>query len=151
MPGPTGATGEDGEVPTTALTTRWRLDFDSPRPIYLQIIDEVKRAVARQELRPGDRVPSQREMAQMLRVNPNTVQRAFREMEAMGLLETVRGEGTFVRSDPGLLRRLRTEMAEAAVRQFVQEVQALGLGEHEAVELVRAAFRGQAFEAERSI
>lgn len=87
----------------------------------------------------------------MLRVNPNTVQRAFREMEAMGLLETVRGEGTFVCSDPGLLRRVRTEMAEAAVRQFVQEMRALGLGEHEAVEWVRAAFRAQALEAERSI
>ena len=99
--------------------------------------------MARQELRPGDKIPSQREMAQMLRVNPNTVQRAFREMEAMGLVETLRGEGTFVRSDPGLLRRLRSEMAAAAVRQFVQEVQALGLDETEVIALVRAAFRGE--------
>ncbi len=125
------------------MTGGWRVDFDSPRPIYLQIVDEVKRAVARQALRPGDRIPSQRDLAQTLRVNPNTVQRAFREMEALGLVETVRGEGTFVRNDPRLLQMLRTEMARAAVRDFVREVRALGMDEEEVVALVRAAFRGE--------
>ncbi|NLG68807.1 MAG: GntR family transcriptional regulator [Firmicutes bacterium] len=124
-------------------TGGWQVDFDSPRPIYLQIVDEVKRAVARQALRPGDRIPSQRDLAQTLRVNPNKVQRAFREMEALGLVETVRGEGTFVRNDPRLLQMLRTEMARAAVRDFVREVRALGMDEEEVVALVRAAFRGE--------
>lgn len=142
----TGAGGpspglEEGSA--TAELDRWRVDFDSPRPIYLQIIDEVKRAVARGALRPGDRLPSQRELAQSLRVNPNTVQRAFREMEVMGLVETVRGEGTFVRADPGRLKRLREELAASAVRQFVQEVRALGLEEAEVLALVRAALKGE--------
>lgn len=135
------------EVTQTIATMEWRIDVESPRPIYLQIIDEVKRAVARRALHAGDRIPSQRELAQILRVNPNTVQRAFREMEVLGLVETARGEGTFVRDNPGLLMELRSEMAKDAVRGFVREIWGLGLGEEEAVQLVRSAFREQAGEA----
>lgn len=120
----------------TLIGLRFRLDFESTRPIYLQIIDEVKRAVARGDLEPGDRLPSQRELAELARVNPNTVQRAFREMEVTGLVETLRGQGTFLRNDPGLLGQIRLEMAEVAVRQFVHEMRRLGLGVVEAVGLV---------------
>ncbi|WP_324716503.1 GntR family transcriptional regulator [Carboxydochorda subterranea] len=123
--------------------------MESPRPIYLQIIDEVKRAMARRDLLPGDRIPSQRELAQMLRVNPNTVQRAFREMEVLGLVETVRGEGTFVRDDPALLSQVRSEMARQAVAHFVKQIRGLGFAEEEAVSMVRAAFRQSEPEGDR--
>ncbi|MBE3599749.1 MAG: GntR family transcriptional regulator [Limnochordaceae bacterium] len=126
------------------------MDVESPRPIYLQIIDEVKRAMARRDLLPGDRIPSQRELAQMLRVNPNTVQRAFREMEVLGLVETVRGEGTFVRDDPALLSQVRSEMAQQAVAHFVKQIRGLGFAEEEAVSMVRAAFRQSEPEGDRS-
>ncbi|MEW6045466.1 MAG: GntR family transcriptional regulator [Bacillota bacterium] len=125
----------------TIVALDWRIDVESPRPIYLQIIDEMKRAVARRALRPGGRIPSQRELAQILRVNPNTVQRAFREMEVLGLVETARGEGTFVRDNRALRARLRSEMARDAVLAFVREIRGLGIGEDEAVEMVRGAFR----------
>lgn len=115
----------------------FRLDFESTRPIYLQIIDEVKRAVARGHLQPGDKLPSQRELAELARVNPNTVQRAFREMEVTGLVETLRGQGTFLRNDPGLIQEVRLEMAQMAVVQFVHEMQRLGLDVAEAIGLVR--------------
>ncbi len=118
-----------------------KLDFDSTRPIYMQIIDEVKRAVARNFLKPGGKLPSQRELAQAARVNPNTVQRAYREMEAMGLVETRRGEGTYIREDEGLLATLKSEMAQAAVDSFVRQVIALGLGEAEVVGLVTNLYR----------
>ena len=55
------------------------LNFDLAKPIYLQIIDEIKRAIARGEILPGDRIPSIREMAEQIKVNPNTVQRAYNE------------------------------------------------------------------------
>lgn len=114
-----------------------RLSFDPERPIYQQIIDEFKRAVARGELKPGDRIPSQRDLALQARVNPNTVQRAYREMEWMGLVETVRGQGTFVSGEPSLLARLRAEMAEEAVRRFVGEMRALGFVPEEILDWVR--------------
>lgn len=121
------------------------MDLHSPRPIYVQIIDEIKRAVARRQLQPGDRLPSQRDVAQMARVNPNTVQRAFREMEVMGLVETVRGQGTFIRNDPALLEQVRGEMAQAAVSGFVREMAALGFGLQEAMAIVKEAWQTNEF------
>lgn len=121
------------------------MDLNSPRPIYVQIIDEIKRAVARRQLQPGDRLPSQRDVAQMARVNPNTVQRAFREMEVMGLVETVRGQGTFIRNDPALLEQVRGEMAQAAVSSFVREMAALGFGLQEAMAIVKEAWQTNEF------
>ena len=63
----------------------------------------------------------------MSQVNPNTVQRAYQEMEREGLTETLRGQGTFIRNDPALLQNIRTEMAQAAIRQFIEEMRELGI------------------------
>lgn len=112
-----------------------QLRFDPERPIYQQIIDEFKRAIARGELAPGDRVPSQRDLATQARVNPNTVQRAYREMEWLGLVETLRGQGTFVTQEPTLLASLRAEMAADAVRRFVTEMRGLGFATEEILQL----------------
>ena len=72
-----------------------QLNFDSSRPIYLQMVDEVKKALVRGELSPGDKIPSLKERAQMSKVNPNTVQRAYQEMERERLTETLRGARYF--------------------------------------------------------
>ena len=96
-----------------------QLRLDQHSPIYQQIIDEFKRAIARGELKPGDRIPSQRELASMVQVNPNTVQRAYREMGQLGITETLRGQGTFVTQDAGLVDSVRREMAERALVSFV--------------------------------
>lgn len=105
-----------------------RLEFDPSRPIYQQIIDEFKRAIARGDLNPGERIPAQRELAQAAGVNPNTVQRAYREMEHMGIVETLRGQGTFIRQDTEILDSIRDEMAQIAVDSFVDEMRGLGYG-----------------------
>ena len=114
------------------------LNFNSPVPIYQQMVDEVKKALARGELSPGDKIPSLKERAQMSKVNPNTVQRAYQEMEREGLTETLRGQGTFIRNDPALLVQIRTEMAQAAVRQFIGEMRELGLQTEEIERILRS-------------
>lgn len=114
-----------------------QLNFNSPKPIYLQMVDEVKKALARGELSPGDKIPSHKERAQMSQVNPNTVQRAYQEMEREGLTETLRGQGTFVRNDPALLLRIRTEMAQTAILHFIGEMRSLGIGPAETERLLR--------------
>lgn len=111
-----------------------QLNFNSPKPIYLQMVDEVKKALVRGELAPGDKIPSLKERAQMSNVNPNTVQRAYQEMEREGLTETLRGQGTFIRNDPALLLHIRTEMAHTAVMHFIEEMRGLGI---EAAEIER--------------
>lgn len=112
-----------------------QLEFDPSLPIYQQIIDEFRRAIARGQLAPGDRIMSQRELAQKARVSPNTAKRAYREMEQMGLTETVRGQGSFVRRDPTLIQSLREEMAQGAIRQFIAEMRALGFSDEQVIEM----------------
>lgn len=117
--------------------------LDPSRPIYMQIIERVKEALARGVLSPGDQIPSQRELAQLIRVNPNTVQRAYREMEHMGLVETARGTGTFITLDPSRVAELREEMAQEALAQFLRTLRDLGFSDAEIARRVHAALNGQ--------
>ena len=118
------------------------LDFTSSRPIYSQIIHQFSKAVARGDLAPGDRVPSQRELAEQAKVNPNTVQRAYREMEQMELVETLRGQGTFITNRPDLHDKLRSELAAQAVKAFLDEMNSLGLKGEDVVRMVQEGFGG---------
>ena len=102
------------------------MNFDATQPIYRQIIDDFKKKMIRGELKHGDRIPSQREYAEMAQVNPNTVQRAYREMEAMHMVETLRGQGTFVSADQEMLARMKEEMAQSILNYFISEMNALG-------------------------
>jgi len=102
------------------------VNFDATQPIYRQIIDDFKKKMIRGELKHGDRIPSQREYAEMAQVNPNTVQRAYREMEAMHMVETLRGQGTFVSADQEMLARMKEEMAQSILNYFISEMNALG-------------------------
>jgi GntR family transcriptional regulator len=77
---------------------RIRLDGDSGVPLYRQIIDQVRLGVASAALRAGDQLPTVRQLAVDLSINPNTVVRAYRELELGGLLESNQGTGTFIRS-----------------------------------------------------
>lgn len=76
-----------------------QLDFSDKRPIYEQIKDRIKKLILTGALKPGEKVYSVREMAQMLSINPNTIQKAFRELETEGYIHTVQGKGSFVVSD----------------------------------------------------
>jgi GntR family transcriptional regulator len=78
----------------------FRLNLDSGVPVYRQIIDQVHAGRASGELRPGERLPTVRQLAVDLKVNPNTVVRAYRELELTGFLTTHQGTGTFVTQAP---------------------------------------------------
>ena len=72
------------------------LDYRDAKPIYIQIIDNIRSQIAADVLQPGDKLPSVREMAAQLSINPNTIQRAYREMEQQGIIQTLPGKGCFV-------------------------------------------------------
>ncbi len=114
-----------------------RLEAGSPVPIYLQIIQGIKHQVATGALKPGAQLPTVRELAATLRINPNTVARAYDQLDADQVITTQQGRGTYVREHPDhahlnyvRLEQLRT-LAESAVGQ------ALSLGY--TLEEVRAA------------
>lgn len=117
------------------------LDFSTSIPIYLQIIAEFKRQIATGLLKPGDKLPSQRDLAAQLKVNANTVQRAYREMEILGLVETLRGQGTFVRQTEEIVEGTRDEMLTKLVDDFVAAMLSLGLTMGDTLELVKSRFR----------
>ncbi|MDD3268876.1 MAG: GntR family transcriptional regulator [Syntrophomonadaceae bacterium] len=118
------------------------MDFDLARPIYQQIIDDFKKQMIRGELRKGERIPSQREYAEKARINPNTVQRAYREMENMRMVETLRGQGTYVNISEEDLQMLRKGMARAVLKNFVMEMRALGFDDEETLIMLQAEQTG---------
>jgi len=82
------------------LTIHIQLDVKSGVPFYRQVIDQVKAAIATGSIEPGDRLPTVRQLAVDLSINPNTVSRAYTELELTGLVETQMGSGTFVGNRP---------------------------------------------------
>jgi len=83
-------------APTKSNGFRFLLDLHSGMPVYRQIMDQVRGGVAAGSLTPGDQLPTVRQLAVDLEINPNTVVRAYRELELGGLLETHQGTGTFI-------------------------------------------------------
>lgn len=94
----------------------WRVDFHSGVPVYLQLVDLVKTAVATGLLRDGDQLPSVRALAEELRVNRNTVSRAWSELEHAGLVHNQQGSGCYITSTTTPLRRaVRTDRLAVAL------------------------------------
>lgn len=112
------------------------MEFDNSKPIYLQIVDKIKKQLIRKELNMGDKIPSQRELAQRLKVNPNTVQRAYGEMETIGLVETLRGQGTFICNRPEILEEIKEEMLEEIMTRFFSEIRSLGYEDETIIDLI---------------
>lgn len=100
-------------------------------PIYMQIMNIVREAIAAGELAAGERVPSVRELAGEFEVNPNTMQRALNELEREGLLVSERTSGRFVTKDAGLIGELKKSMAAEAADKFRREMEALGFSREE--------------------
>ncbi len=106
------------------------------RPIYLQIMDEVYRAVVVGELAPHEPLPSVRDLAGRLAINPNTVKQAYRELEREGVVYTRRGMGTFV-SDGLAPRAGRDRLARQIARRALREAYRSGIDGEELLEAIR--------------
>ncbi|MCR9162518.1 MAG: GntR family transcriptional regulator [Nannocystaceae bacterium] len=118
----------------------FELKRDRGNPVYLQIQAQIERRIASGALCAGDVLPSVRTLAKQLRVNPNTVVRAYRELEFRDLVETRHGEGTFVAAGAEKQAQPRALLAERA-REFVHEAKELGLTKEQALAAVKSAWR----------
>lgn len=108
---------------------------DDPRPLYVQIVDEIRRGILRGALSSDTALPSVRELARDLRVNPNTVQQAYRELEREGEIYIRRGQGSFVAPGArsrGLQDRVTRELAEGCLREAARA----GVTAHELVQAI---------------
>lgn len=111
-----------------------RVSLDSPTPLGEQIRGEIRDAIARGEARPGESLPTVRQLAADLGVNLNTVARAYRALESEGLVTTIRGRGTVVRAareSPGIAKRTLADRIGRAVRQVISDARLAGLERRE--------------------
>lgn len=115
------------------------IDEGDPRPIYQQIVDEVRRALVTGTLGAEDPLPSVRQLAGELRVNPNTVQQAYRELEREGIVYVRRGQGTFVADVPNGTARERRALSAAVAERALREAYRNGLGADELIEAIQKA------------
>lgn len=109
-------------------------------PIYLQIIRHIKQSIVKGDLNPGDTIPSRRELAEMLRVNPNTVQRAYKEMESMRVINTVRNFPSSITSDEKILKSIKEELIEDALVGFIESMKAINVSKEEVIEIIEKRY-----------
>jgi GntR family transcriptional regulator len=101
-------------------------EFDTSKPIYMQLVERINKQIVRNELGLGEKLPSIREMAVKSGVNPNTVQRTYNELERMGIVETRRGQGTFVTENKEVIKHLREQLKNEIMSDFVRNMKQLG-------------------------
>ena len=117
-------------------------DFQPNIPIYAQLMSRIKHDIISGVMAPGSRLPSVRELAEQTSVNPNTVQRAYQELEREGISETRRGTGSFVCETDGLVDRLRAEMAENLLDTFACGMRSLGYSDEAMTKTLTAWIKG---------
>ena len=113
----------------------WNLDSD--RPIYLQLMERIQHDIISGTYKPGDKLPSVRELAMEASVNPNTMQKALSELERIGLVHSRRTSGRFITEDETMIKQLKTETATEHIREFLKSMEHLAFTRPEILELVQ--------------
>jgi GntR family transcriptional regulator len=112
------------------------MKYNSRMPIYLQVVDDLKKRIIMGELKPGDKLPSTRELALEYEVNPNTAARIYKEMEQMDICYVERGKGTFISGSQELMPTLRNEIINSLVDNFVSQMSELGFSGQEIIKKI---------------
>ena len=128
---------------------RFQLNFKSGKPVYLQLVDQVKSAAASGAVRPGEPLPSIRPLAEELRVNRNTIAKAYAELESQGVIETVAGKGCFIRAGSSPFKKaVRLELLTQEIDDAVTQAHHLMVGRTEFLRIAEERF--DAFEHQRA-
>ena len=115
-----------------------QLNFKSGKPVYLQVVDQVKAAAASGALRTGEPLPSIRPLAEQLRVNRNTVAKAYTELEGQGVIETIAGRGCFLKENHSPFRKdIRLKMVAEEIDAAIVQAHHLRVAEKEFLDVVR--------------
>jgi GntR family transcriptional regulator len=116
----------------------FRVDFKSGRPVYLQLVDQVRYAAASGTLRHGDPLPSIRPLAEELRINRNTVAKAYAELESLGVIETIAGKGCFFKQNGNpLSKAVRHRLLLAKVDEAVVTAHQMQIGSEDFLGLIK--------------
>ncbi len=109
-------------------------EFDNNLPIYIQLVEQLKIYIISGRIKPGDRLPSVRDLALQSKVNPNTMQKALTELEDLGLIYTERTNGKFVTTDKKLIDKYQKEYAKELSNRYFLSMNNIGYNNKEAIE-----------------
>lgn len=116
------------------------LDYQDRRPIYEQIVEKFRMLILSGALEPSSKMPSVRQLAVELSINPNTIQRAYMELEQQGLICPVKGKGSFV-TDSSRIRRIGMEETLSELKEIAEKGKALGVGEKEMIGVICSCYK----------
>ena len=107
-------------------------NFEMDRPIYIQLVEQLKSYIIIGKLEPGSRIPSVREFATQAKVNPNTMQKALMELEDEGLIYTERTNGKFVTENKELIEKIKNQFANQITSKYIESMKNLRISRQEA-------------------
>ena len=115
----------------------FQIDFQAGKPVYLQLADQIRYAAASGRLSPGDPLPALRPLAEELRINRNTIAKAYSELEAQGIIETIPGKGFFLKQNQSpFTQRVRQQMLQTEIDEAVVMAHHLQVNREKFLELV---------------
>ena len=113
-----------------------KIDINSSKAIYEQIYDEMTRLILSKALKPDEKMPSVRELAAMIKINPNTIQKAYKSLEEYNYIYTVKGKGNFVKNADEI-RSVHIKTMEEQLNSTIRSLKELGLEDEEVIRLVK--------------
>lgn len=119
----------------------WNLTSD--RPIFMQIIEIIQLEIISGKYRPGDKLPSVRDLASEAAVNPNTMQKALSELERSRLVYSQRTSGRFITEDVKMIEELKSSLAKEKIHEFLENMQKLGFQKEETIRLMTETLKGE--------
>ncbi len=117
-----------------AILLAWK--FTSDKPVFLQIADRLTKSVLSGEYKPGEQIPSVRQLALEAAVNPNTIQHAFSELENNGLIISKNTVGRFVTDDKAIIEVCRNELAKNIAKDFIKNMAQLSISTEQAIKII---------------
>lgn len=117
--------------------------FSDDRPIYAQIIEQIKLFILSGQWKPGERLPSVRDLAAEAGVNPNTMQRALTELERDNLLHSQRTSGRFITEDGTMIEQIKEDLARQQVHEFLSGMARIGYDKNDTLQLIESFEKGE--------
>lgn len=111
--------------------------FDNERPIYIQLVELIRIEIVSGKFKKGERIPSVRELALMMKVNPNTMQKALNELENQKLIYTERTNGKYVTEDEELIENIKKELAKEKVNNYLDSMNSIGISFEESLKYLQ--------------
>ncbi|GAA0604033.1 GntR family transcriptional regulator [Virgibacillus siamensis] len=117
-----------------------KIQLNNRDPVYVQVIRYFKQQIATGSFEPGQEIPSRRELANRIKINPNTAQRAYKEMEEQGLIYTERNLPSRITKDEVVLGRVRDELIDEAISEFVASIRSINVPIDEVLRLIKEKY-----------